>query len=304
MSNRYTSFFEYMWQDRIDPIATGLPVTYLPCRYTFMQSNSYGTYPRRQRFLGDPVDLLNMAATIYANTPARAVKMARMGSLSTEVYNPTNQYVEFTNYRCVARNDISALDSTGAYVQNVFYQYLRGLAMNGYSVINNDAGATNGDANSDILTPFDSVSFCEVFKIVSVKRYRLMPGRTKTFFISRKKFRVVQPAKLVSSVAGSYLTQITNSNLNWSMLRGTVFDFFKIHSTLASKGAAAGVPSNIMTCNPGALNFAGKMKYHFAGLLGQAPITSFQASIHNYDNTQPASVPGAQYQLITGLNNQ
>jgi hypothetical protein len=178
-----------------------------------------------------------------------------------------------TLYRCQARDHIPssqiAVDATGAALNTYI-----GTLMDASSVSQLVGTAVAHPYNVIGTTPFDSPTFTNKFKILSVKSRKCKSGQTwsQTW---------VTPPRIYSGIE-------VNS---YGILKGSIIDLYYIQGRLGVvHGATTGLGNNTVTTTPGELIWQTKWEYAFA----PEPATTLKAE--KYLNSQmpnPSNATGA-----------
>lgn len=104
------------------------------------------------------------------------------GKVSYTLRNQSTETGNYTAYICKVRHDWDY--STSSTISNIYQILGKGFAQNGLDrTIDN---SNNVYMTDSIMTPFQSLMFCEAVKIQQVKKFSIGPGNQKTFTLTAK----------------------------------------------------------------------------------------------------------------------
>jgi len=128
-----------------------------------------------------PYDLYNFNGGQVVNTSKVGTNKVILVDYSMIVAftNQTNANVKVTLYDIIQRRDISGYSANNAWIANPNICWQNAATTNpGYSYANTAA------------TPFDMAEFCQYYKVISSKDYRLAQGETGEHFVNGKLHKI------------------------------------------------------------------------------------------------------------------
>jgi len=154
--------------------------------------------------------------------------------ITTTLSNCANHPVMVDVYVCQARNDIPYLEGGN----NPLYIMEEGFRQNRETIEDGSVGMT-----SNALTPYNSQRFVECFKIVSVKKHQLLPGRPKSFTLRKRKPVHWNMSRFYSMGVDS---TIAGAVRTIALRQHTVFHVFKVTPPL---GTTTANPTGVVQLN-------------------------------------------------------
>lgn len=138
--------------------------------------------------------------------------------------NVTNVPCFVDMYYCICRKELPNLAS------NIIFTSVlsEGFAANGHPTV----ALTTDPMQKDELTPFQSTTFCEYFKIYKVRKMTLMPGRTRTVSISSRKPKWFNMSNYLNQTSQTETYLTTTRTVSW--VRGSKFILFKLKGDIIS----------------------------------------------------------------------
>lgn len=171
----------------------------------FAQNSNGGSFVDDNFFLGsrNPDVMIQLARTgTSGSTPQnwlenRNFLYQKEMVIEHKLNNMSTGRIRVTGYRCMCRRDQARMTGPGGAVASSANQFRypnillgTGFAANGYDVTNL---VTNAGRLDPTLTPFQSVTFCNNYKIMEIRSEMIEPGRYKTWSLRDYRIRRVHP---------------------------------------------------------------------------------------------------------------
>jgi len=241
--------------------------------------------------------LSRLADTVMKNTPANAqvipvynstvldsdirFKMQISGSANYLVRNQSTDLVRVRAYYCRARQDFNVTNWAAGTTNvsnmfNIYDQLARGFAVNGL-----DPGNFTADVNTAMFyqhhSVFESVLFCQNWKIYKKKSVTIFPGRIANFHIKNKPF-TWRPSKYLESY-GNASAVFRSANPVYNHMRYEKFILFQVESSPAGFGIAQTTANRLISHNTPTVILETGFTYKFNALQqGRTPHATIEVS--------------------------
>lgn len=153
-------------------------------------------------------------------------------SVTTTLTNTANHPVLIECYTCQVRQDTSY----AGYGNNILEILYDGFRENRETINDGVVGGTSAG-----LTPFESQRFVTLFKVVSVKKHNLLPGRPRHYMLRKRKRVLWNMARYVHMEASQNIDQ---SNRLVGLRQYSMFHLFKV---IAPLGLLTSAPTTSVT---------------------------------------------------------
>jgi len=156
-----------------------VPTITLNCNYHLAKICDYlwkGTVGLSAGSMGP---LVNSSTNVDTNITTRVQIRSK---LEYVVRNAINETSDFEAYYCKPRRNVRVPNNT-----NIYHQLATGFATNGIDPTHSSA-ITNLAMNDPNFTPFNSENFVMNYKIVKVRRFKIMGGEEKRFRVRHRSF--------------------------------------------------------------------------------------------------------------------